>query len=443
MRTAERAGARPGLREGFSTGTAATGAALAALEFLLDGHAPARVRVPLPPFAPGAGPDSHAGAMPRAWHELGVAECGPGLAQELGAPHRACASPVREIEAHGPAAGGRPARPEGVRSAHARIIKDGGDDPDVTHGAAITASVLFGAPLFPTGAQWTDAATAQAPASILSAPVHGLPPVRLMGGPGVGRVTLPGLPVPVGMAAINPVPQAQIRFALGRRLAAVNNADALPRSVTVILSVPGGEALARRTLNPRLGIVGGISILGTQGTVRPYSHDAWEAAVVQAVSVAGAAGCRTLCLSTGRRSERLLMARYPTLPPLAFVQAADFVATSLAAAGRLALDRLVWGSFFGKFVKLAQGAASTHARHTGLDMAALAAHCHAAHAACAASVAGCTTAAHALELILADAHAQDVLARIGALAADTARRFAGRPVTLHLFHHDGRELFSL
>ncbi|MDE6734899.1 MAG: cobalt-precorrin-5B (C(1))-methyltransferase CbiD [Desulfovibrio sp.] len=373
------------LREGFTTGTAATAAALAALSLLLQGSAPARVPTPLPPIAEG----------PRAWLDVPVSACGAGPAPELAPRPGLC--------------------PAGAACAHARVRKDGGDDPDATNGALITASVFL-----------------QPGASA----AH----ITLEGGPGVGRVTLPGLPVPVGESAINPGPRAQLRYALTHALSQL--ADEGP-ALTVVISVPGGEELARHTLNPRLGIRGGISILGTQGTVRPYSHAAWRATVAQGLSVARATGCRAVCLSTGRRSEVLLMRRYPELPEQAFVQAADFARFSLSEAGRLPLERLVWGCFFGKLAKLAQGLEYTHAREAPLDMPALAALCAEAGAACAPAVARCVTAAHALELLLADPARDAALAAVGARAWATARRFAGRAVTLHLFHTDGRELLTL
>ncbi|MBD5538885.1 MAG: cobalt-precorrin-5B (C(1))-methyltransferase [Desulfovibrio sp.] len=377
------------LREGFTTGSAATAAALGALALLLRGASPPAVATPLPPInAEG----------PRAWREIPLALCAPGPAPEL--------LPL-------PAAGLAE-----VPAAHARVRKDGGDDPDATTGALITASVFL----------HEDAAR---------------PGIRLEGGPGVGRVSLPGLPVAVGEAAINPGPQAQIRFALDQALGRYAGEGAARPGLTVVLSVPGGEELARHTLNPRLGIRGGISILGTQGTVRPYSHAAWRATVAQGLSVARATGCRTFCLATGRRSEVLLMRRYPELPPQAFIQAADFARFSLASAGALAPERLVWGCFFGKFAKLAQGLEYTHAREAPLDMAALAALCAGAGATCAPEVARCVTAAHALEILLLDPAGPPALAAVGAKAAATARRFAGRPVTIHLFHIDGRELLSL
>lgn len=137
------------------------------------------------------------------------------------------------------------------------------------------------------------------------------------------------------------------------------------------------------------------------------------------------------------------MARYPELAPRCFVQAADFAEFSLRAAGALPFKRLVWGCFFGKLVKLAQGHAYTHARDAELDMAALAHLCNEAGTACAPAVARCVTASHALELLLADPAGSDALAAVIRRAAQTAWAFAGRPVSLHLFHTDGRELMAL
>ena len=211
----------------------------------------------------------------------------------------------------------------------------------------------------------------------------------------------------------------------------------------VIVSVPEGERLARQTFNPRLGIVGGISILGTQGTVRPYSHQAWKATIEQGLAVAAATGCRDMGLTTGRRSERLLMDKYPQMPQRSFIQVADFAAFSLKAAGAMPFDNLIWGCFFGKLVKLAQGHAYTHARHAELDMEDLAHLCRQCGASCADQVRHCITAAHALELLLQDKAGNDVIALAGEKAAAVAANFAGRHVRLHLFHTDGRELLAL
>jgi len=218
--------------------------------------------------------------------------------------------------------------------------------------------------------------------------------IIIKGGPGVGRVTLPGLPVPVGQAAVNPVPRQQITLALQawerQRGNVPNGAQAGTQeghtALTVFVSVPEGAQLAQKTFNPRLGIEGGISILGTQGTVRPFSHAAWKATIEQGLSVAAATGCRSICLTTGRRSERLLMERNPLLPARCFVQVADFAKFSLHAAGLLGFERIVWGCFFGKLVKLAQGHAYTHAQNATLDMQALAQMARAANATSAEAV---------------------------------------------------------
>ena len=398
------------LREGFTTGSAATGAALAALQLLCHGCAPDTVRVPLPPFASPQQGGNGVQPEPRGWLVLPVANCDSGPAPELAARWAAnnfehCDPPPQGI----------------IRSAHASIIKDGGDDPDATSGARITATVVES--ILPQNRE-----EVAEPGNII-----------IKGGPGVGRVTLPGLPVPVGQAAINPVPRQQISLALQ----AQKYASADSTRLTVFVSVPLGSELAQKTFNPRLGIEGGISILGTQGTVRPFSHAAWKATIEQGLAVATATGCRTLCLTTGRRSERLLMERYPQLPERCFVQVADFAQFSLNAAGAMNFERIVWGCFFGKLVKLAQGHTYTHAKDSTLDMQALAQLAQAAKARCASEVARCITAAHALELLLADAAGPRVIEQVARLAMQTAQKFSGQAVSLHLFHTDGRELLAL
>ncbi len=398
------------LREGFTTGSAATGAALAALQLLCHGCAPDTVRVPLPPFASPQQGGNGVQPEPRGWLVLPVANCDSGPSPALAARWAAnnfehCDPPPQGI----------------IRSAHASIIKDGGDDPDATSGARITATVVES--ILPQNRE-----EVAEPGNII-----------IKGGPGVGRVTLPGLPVPVGQAAINPVPRQQISLALQ----AQKYASADSTRLTVFVSVPLGSELAQKTFNPRLGIEGGISILGTQGTVRPFSHAAWKATIEQGLAVATATGCRTLCLTTGRRSERLLMERYPQLPERCFVQVADFAQFSLNAAGAMNFERIVWGCFFGKLVKLAQGHTYTHAKDSTLDMQALAQLAQAAKARCASEVARCITAAHALELLLADAAGPRVIEQVARLAMQTAQNFSGQAVSLHLFHTDGRELLAL
>lgn len=387
------------LREGFTTGSAATAAVVAALRHLLRGEQPDSVRILPPPRAELRTP-----------LRVPVAFCASGPAPD-----------VQALMARCPAA-----LPEGV--AHACVIKDGGDDPDATHKADIRATVaLLAAPALPPDAILLDAAPL---------------PLYLVGGPGIGRVTLPGLPVPVGQPAVNPAPREQLCAAV-RELLSSFPLPSEAAALLLVLSAPEGRAIAAHTFNPRLGIMDGISILGTQGTVRPFSHAAWQASIAQGIAVAEATGCPGLGMSTGRRSEKLLMARYPGWPAQSFVQVADFAGFSLEQAGRSSLPLLVWGCFFGKAVKLAQGHASTHAKDAVLDMARLAALCAEQGVTGADALTSCVTAAHALELLLASGPAGvRAVAAVAGEAARTASRFAGRPVRVHIFADDGSELAS-
>lgn len=177
------------------------------------------------------------------------------------------------------------------------VIKDGGDDPDATHGALIVVEV-----------SWLQEAG-----------------IRIDGGTGVGRVTKPGLPVEIGEAAINPVPRKMIKEAVQ----SVLDQSELNRGVLVMVSVPDGEEIAKKTLNGRLGIIGGISILGTRGTVVPFSSAAYKASVAQAIRVAVRCGCDHLVLSTGGKTETFGMSLYPGLPEEAFIEMGDFVGFTL------------------------------------------------------------------------------------------------------------------
>ncbi|KHK03174.1 cobalt-precorrin-5B (C(1))-methyltransferase [Desulfovibrio sp. TomC] len=350
------------LREGFTTGTAASGAAKAATLLLLTGSAPPTVDVPLP----GGG---------------------------------RMALPVAEAHLAGD-------------TAVAAIIKDAGDDPDVTHGAAIGCRVsrLIGA----------------ADGSVV-----------VDGGEGVGRVTLPGLPVAVGLAAINPAPRAQIAAAVAEamRLAGYDG------GISAVVTVADGEGLARKTLNPRLGIVGGISILGVSGIVRPFSHDAWQTSISESLDVARALGHDTVGFSTGRRSEALLRAAEPELPETALMQAADFFAFALAEAARRDFGRIVWAAFGGKLVKMAQGLQNTHAHRGDTDFSALAGWCAAAGwpAGLAQQAAAANTARHALEMAPSPAAKTALVAVLAGEALGHMRRFAGPgpSLTLLVFDFDG------
>jgi cobalt-precorrin-5B (C1)-methyltransferase len=217
--------------------------------------------------------------------------------------------------------------------AEAGVVKDAGDDPDVTHGAHLTARVSLQAE----------------------------PGIRLEGGEGVGTVTRPGLGLAVGGPAINPVPRRQITAAVGEVV------DLSVRGAHVVISVPGGERLARKTTNPRLGIVGGISILGTTGIVRPFSTAAWRVSVEQAVDVIAALGLGTVVLSTGGRTEQAAMQLYPDLDEVCFVEVGDFTGHALRRATAKGLDRCVFVGMAGKLAKLGAGVMMTHWTRSRVD----------------------------------------------------------------------------
>jgi cobalt-precorrin-5B (C1)-methyltransferase len=222
----------------------------------------------------------------------------------------------------------------------ASVIKDGGDDPDATHGALIVAAVTW----------------------------NSEPVIELDGGVGVGRVTKPGLPVAVGEAAINPVPRKMIREAVQ----AVLDQFEMIQGVKVVISVPDGEEIAKKTLNERLGILGGISILGTRGTVVPFSTAAYKASVALAIRVAVKCGCDHLVISTGGRTEKFGMDLYPELPEEAFIEMGDFVGFSLKMAKRQGVSKVTLVGMMGKFSKVAQGVMNVHSKSAPVDFGFLA-----------------------------------------------------------------------
>jgi cobalt-precorrin-5B (C1)-methyltransferase len=250
--------------------------------------------------------------------------------------------------------------------AEAVVIKDAGDDPDVTHGARLTATASWRAD----------------------------PGIELDGGIGVGVVTKPGLGLDLGGPAINPVPRKMIEQAVGESV------DLKVRGVRVVISVPDGETMARKTTNKRLGILGGISILGTTGIVRPFSTASWRASVEQAVSVMAAQGERTAVLCTGGRTERGAMALLPDLPEVCFVEVGDFTGAALRRAVAAGLTRVVFVGMAGKLAKLAAGVLMTHYTRSAVDLGLLGAVTEAAGgpAALATEVAAANTGRHAYEL---------------------------------------------
>jgi cobalt-precorrin-5B (C1)-methyltransferase len=222
----------------------------------------------------------------------------------------------------------------------ASVIKDAGDDPDITHKAEIGATVEL---------------------------KPGTPNVTITGGKGVGVVTKPGLEVAVGEPAINPGPVRMIEEAVYQ----VYQQLCMPfrHHVHVEVFVPRGEELARKTLNARLGIIGGISILGTTGIVTPMSHDAYIATIRSSVNVAAAVGIDTLVFTTGRRSERFAMERFDEFRQEAFVQTGDFFKASLEMAlEQPKIKQIIYTVFFGKAVKMALGFPHTHAAKSELTL---------------------------------------------------------------------------
>jgi cobalt-precorrin-5B (C1)-methyltransferase len=219
--------------------------------------------------------------------------------------------------------------------ARAGIVKDAGDDPDVTHGAEIVVTVVAR----PAGSG-----------------------LVFQAGPGVGTVTLPGLPLAVGEPAINPGPRAQI----------VANMEAVqaPVDARLTIAVPGGEDLAAKTMNARLGIVGGISILGTSGIVMPYSCAAWIHSIHRGIDVATALGLEHLAASTGRVSEQAVQKMFG-LGEQALIDMGDFAGPLLKYLRRHPVARLTIAGGFGKLAKLAAGNLDLHSKSSAVDMAFL------------------------------------------------------------------------
>jgi cobalt-precorrin-5B (C1)-methyltransferase len=226
--------------------------------------------------------------------------------------------------------------------AHAVVIKDAGDDPDCTHKAHLTVDVKY----------LPDQAGT----------------IKLQGGNGVGTITMRGLGLEVGSAAINPIPRKNI----------LDNINAIAsdllqhQGLEITVSVPDGEIMAKKTLNARLGIIGGISILGTTGIVHPYSTAAFRASVVQGVEVAANQGLDTLVLTTGGRTEKFTLKTLPTLQKACFVQMGDFLSPALDTAQTVGIQRIIIGGMVGKLTKMAQGERITHARRNPVNTQLLA-----------------------------------------------------------------------
>ena len=279
------------LRSGFTTGACATAAAKAALTALVEGEIPNSVTFSVP--------DGEIFSMP-----------------------------ISSCSTNG-------------KISKASVIKDAGDDPDVTNGIEICAEVKL-------------------------SDNEG---ITIYGGEGVGIVTLPGLGLEIGEAAINKTPREMIQ----RELSTIYSGG-----IEVIVSVPMGREIAKRTFNPRIGIEGGISIIGTSGIVQPFSHDAFIGSVRRCLEVAKASGAERVVINSGAKSEEHIKKLYSNLPSQAFVHYGNAVGETLKLADSMGIPKLTLGMMIGKAVKFASGAEDTHSKTVTMDKTFLAnlAHTH-------------------------------------------------------------------
>lgn len=220
-------------------------------------------------------------------------------------------------------------------SSNYTTIKDAGDDPDVTHKAKIGSIVTF----------------------------NDSNEILFKQGKGVGIVTLPGLAISVGEPAINPVPRKMMVDAV----AFVLHTYSVNKGVTIEIFVENGEEIAKKTLNSRIGIMGGISILGTTGIVKPFSSSAYIASITQGIDVSLANGCTEIVINSGGRSENLLKNRFSNLPEFAFIQYGNWIGETLNKIKSSDLKKVTIGIMIGKAVKLAQGEMDTHSGRSSWD----------------------------------------------------------------------------
>lgn len=293
----------------------------------------------------------------------------------------------------------------------ASIIKDAGDDPDCTHGAEITTTVTLREDLG----------------------------VELINGDGVGRITKPGLGLDLGGPSITPVPRRNITEMVLEELKSSSGY----RGARVVISVPGGEEMARQTTNARLGIIGGISILGTTGIVQPYSTAAFRASVVQEIDVATAQGIRELVLTTGGKSEQFAMQFFPHVREESFIQVGDFIGAGLKTAVKNKIERVHIVGMMGKLSKMADGKMQTHVAGSQVNTQLLARLAKDAGAgeALAQKILEANTARHALELAASE-NLRDFTTLICKEVCRVAENYIASGLTVHayLFDFDGKIL---
>ena len=239
------------------------------------------------------------------------------------------------------------------------VIKDAGDDPDVTNGYTVLSTVSL---------------TTR-------------PGIQFLPGEGVGTITLPGIGIPIGEPAINQTPRRMITNEIEQLL----HSHGLHSGVSVRISVPGGSELAKKTFNPRLGITGGISIIGTSGIVRPFSSEAFVNSIRKEIQVARALGCPGIVINSGAKSENYLRSRFPDLPAQAFIHYGNYIGDTLRLANEEGITHITMGIMIGKAVKLAEGHLDTHSRNVVMNRdfitsLAVESHCHPANIARVAEI---------------------------------------------------------
>ncbi|MDD5758673.1 MAG: cobalt-precorrin-5B (C(1))-methyltransferase [Desulfobulbaceae bacterium] len=347
------------LRSGFTTGACAAAAAKAACRLLLTGKTASEVSIPFPDGL---------------HRSFAVASC----------------------------------RKLNTNQAQASIIKDAGDDPDVTNGAEIKTIVAL------------------APSPVVGEPVT----LRFTAGEGVGTVTKPGLALAVGEPAINPVPRQMITEAVLEALA--DHPIPEPLLVTITIAVENGQKLAEKTLNHRLGIIGGLSILGSTGIVRPVSAEAWTATILASMAVAKETGCQAIVLSTGRTSE-MAVQKTLGLPVEAYAMMGDYLHFSLSNAARFGFQQIHLAGMWAKILKAAMGTPQTHVRHGALEVSTAANFIGtlAGNPALGAELAQANTAREIYSRLV-DMHRQDLITSVCLAAKQYAEKVGKLPVSVHL-----------
>ncbi|MCK4839561.1 MAG: cobalt-precorrin-5B (C(1))-methyltransferase [Desulfobulbaceae bacterium] len=355
------------LKSGYTTGACSAAAAKAAVRLLLTGQADDQVEIPFPDGS-------------RVWFTV-----------------HSCRAEKDRVRAS--------------------IIKDAGDDPDVTNGAEIVAYVGWAA----------------------ASGVVGGERIILLGGSGVGMVTKRGLAVEVGEPAINPVPQQMIRAAVTEVLAESEPSGQLE----VTISVVDGEKLAEKTLNYRLGIVGGLSILGTTGIVRPVSAEAWTATIEASMAVAREAGLEEVVLSTGRTSERAVQGLL-ALPEEGYAMMGDYLGFSLGAAKLGGFKKIHLSGMWAKIMKAALETPQTHVRHGALEVSG----CLellgrlGADSDLLEKLADANTAREIYER-LKDLDRGDLIEKVCLKAKEYAEKMSGLPVTVYLVASNSKVVISV